>query len=65
MTDQMEIVGEDLSLELTDNCRSEGLGFILSMLASEEEEQLNTIAVLRKTYRKLFAGEDKSSRQCE
>ena len=51
MTDQIEIDRDHLCLELTDNCRTEGLGSILSMLASEEMEHFNTIAFLEKQTR--------------
>ena len=46
MPDQMKLNENSLCLELTDNCRTEGLGTILSMLASEEMEHFNTIAFL-------------------
>jgi rubrerythrin len=46
MPDQMKLNGDRLCLEHTDNCRTESLGTILSMLASEEMEHFNTIAFL-------------------
>ncbi len=48
MPDQIKLNGNSLCLELTDNCRTEGLGTILSMLASEEMEHFNTIAFLER-----------------